>query len=82
MYARNILIFIMDPMQFASFHPSITTSRYTFTLEVIERVPSKHSYKTAQEAADIGLRQGLEKYKDKLVNVYIIKDEKVIGSWK
>jgi len=82
MYPRNVLIFTMDPMQYVSYHPSINTSKHTFTLEVIERIPSKHSYKTAQEAADIGLRQGFEKYKDKLVNVYIMKDEKVLGSWK
>jgi hypothetical protein len=71
----------MAARQYASYHPSISL-KYTFVLEVKESLPSKHSYTTAQEAADIGLRQGLEKYGDKLMNVYVLEKDKAIGSWK
>ena len=71
----------MDPRQYAAHHPSIA-SKYTFVLEVVERLPSKRSFTTAQEAADIGLRQGQQKYKDKLLNVYVLEDQRVLTSWK
>ena len=71
----------MDPRQHAAYHPSISC-KYTFVLEVIERIPSKRSYNTAQEAAEIGLSQGMGKYKDKLVNVHVMKDQEVLESWK
>jgi hypothetical protein len=51
-------------------------------LEVAEKIPSKHSYVTAKEAADVGLRQGLEKYKERLINIHILEGDKAIGSWK
>ena len=71
----------MDPRQHAVYHPSIAP-KYTFVWEVKERIPSKRSYDSAQEAVEMGLHQGLEKYKDKLLNVYVMNGGEVLGSWK
>ena len=62
-------------------HPDIS-GQYTFVLEYKVTEPSKRSYNTPQEAADIAMRQGLEKHGANLLNVHILKDQQVIDSWK
>ena len=71
----------MDSRANRVLHPSIA-AKYTFVLEAKLLEPSKQSYNTPAEAADIGLRQGMAKFKDKLINVYVMEGDKVIGSYR
>ena len=71
----------MDPRANSALHPSMA-AKYSFVLEAKLLEPSKRSYATPEEVADIGLRQGMAKFKDKLLNVYVMEGDRIIGSYK
>ena len=67
-------------MEYARYHPSI--AKYTYVVEYVEKKPSKKSYVSAQECADAGLQYGKSTFGKRLVNVSVLEDGKVIGSWQ
>ena len=67
-------------MEHVRYHPSI--ARYTYVIEYEERLPSKKSYREAQECAKAGLEYGQARFASRLKNVKVLKDGKVIDSWR
>lgn len=73
----------MTQTKHARYHPSIQIPKFTYVLEVKEYVPSKKSYNSAEACADEGLSYGLAKYgQDKLINVYVLQNDKAFAAWK
>ena len=67
-------------MEHARYHPSI--AKYTYVVEYREKKPSKKSYTNVQECADAGLQYGSSNFGKKLINVSVLENGKVIGSWR
>lgn len=61
---------------------SSTVSRFTYTLEVREFIPSKRSFTDVYQCVDQGMRYGTAKFRDKLLNIHIYENDKRIDSFK
>lgn len=72
----------MEQVKHVRFHPSIP-KRYTYVLEFKERIPSKKWYTDPTQCAQQGLSYGTAKYgEEKLLNVHVMENDKIIESWK
>ena len=71
----------MEQLKYAGYHPTIK-GKYTYIIEYSERIPSKRSFNSAQECAQQAVQFAESKYKDKLINIYIMRDDKLIESMK
>ena len=71
----------MEQLRHACYHPTIK-GKYSFVIEYKELLPSKRSFNSAQECAQQAMRIAECKYKDKLINVHIMLDDKHIESLK
>ena len=67
-------------MEHARYHHSI--AKYTYAIDYLETLPSKKSYLGAQECADAALKYGKSRFKNRLVNIKILKDGKVVDTWQ
>ena len=74
----------MDPLKHVVYHSSVK-GKYTYVLEIKERIPSKYSFEDAKVCADHALRIAESKHKGKLLNIHIFLDDKPVESlrnWK
>ena len=67
-------------MEHVRYHPSI--AKYTYTIEYLEKLPSKKKYADAKECAMAGLQYGQARFGNNLINVRVLKDGQVIESWQ
>ena len=65
-------------MEHARYLPSI--AKYTYRIEYVEKLLSKKNYVNAQECALAGLQYGKARFGNKLINVRVLKDGKVVES--
>ena len=71
----------MEQLRHAGYHPTIK-DKYSYIIEYSERLPSKRSFNNARECAQQAVQFAEAKYKDKLINIHIMKDDKHIESLK
>lgn len=75
----------MESSRHTVYHPSI--ERYYHVLEIKDRIPAKKTYQDPRLCAEEGLRIGQEKYKNNLLNVYVMKTDRngkdtVVDCWR
>jgi phosphoribosyl 1,2-cyclic phosphodiesterase len=71
----------MEQLRHAGYHPTIK-GKYSYVIEYKERIPSKRSFNSAEECAELALQIAESKYKEKLINIHILMDDKHIESLK
>jgi len=71
----------MEQLKHASYHPSIK-GKYTFVIEYSSHMPSKRSYIDPNQCAEEALQLAESRYKDKLINIHILKDDRPFQSLK
>ena len=71
----------MEQIKHASYHPSIK-DKYTFVIEYSAHFPSKRSYIDPKVCAEEALQLVQNRYKDKLINIHILKDDQLFESLK
>ena len=67
-------------MDHVRYHPSI--AKYTYLVEYVEGLPSKKSYREAQECAEAGLKYGKARFGDRLINIKVLREGKFLDSWR
>jgi hypothetical protein len=71
----------MEQIKHASYHPSIK-DKYTYMIEYSAHFPSKRSYIDPKVCAEEALQLAQTKYKNKIINIHILKDDVLYESLK
>ena len=71
----------MEQLRHAGYHPTIK-GKYSYIIEYCEQIPSKRSFNSDQECAQQAVQFAEAKYKEKLINIHIMRDDKLIESLK
>ena len=61
---------------------TVVDEKYTYVIEHVSHLPSKRSYDSLEECARAGLSFGQAKFGEKLVDVKVMQDGKIIASWQ